>query len=148
MSTFISSEPDIGPTPALDDIERCVAWLYATAVRMRQGPPPSARRILPLVRQILAETEALNVLLERITVTDLDSDAVIDVAGILARALDQWRVVLRRWRQQAQYRALAVSAIYLVENVERLLYVLVSAAWAREAGVLLGPITPRGQKMH
>ena len=132
MSTFISSEPDIGPSLVVDDVERHVAWFYATAVRRRRGTPLSGQRIVRLVRQILAETEAFNTLLAQLTVTELDGDAAIDVAGVLARALDQWRVALTKWRGEARYRALAVSAAHLVDVAERLLDALASAAWPRE----------------
>ena len=119
---------------ALDEVERHVVWLYATAVRTRRKTPPNAQLVLRPVRQILRETEAFNTLLARLTVTDLDGDAAIDVAGVLTRALVQWRVALKEWRSEARYRALAVSATHPVDIAERLLDALVSAALVREEG--------------
>lgn len=147
MSRFIGSEPDRGAALALDDIERHVAWLYATAVRTRKRAPTNAQQVR-LVRQILAETEAFSTLLERLNVTDLDSDAALDVAGILTRALDQWRVALKRWRHEACDRALAVSAAQLVEVAERMLDALTSAAWVPEERTCQRGTAPRTWKAH
>ena len=134
-STFISAEEATLATRALDDVERHVAWFYTTAVRTRRRPPPTAPHVRRLVRQILAETEAVHTLLVQLTTIELDGDAALDVAAVLTRALDRWRLAVPPWRDEARYRALAVSATYLVELAERLLDALTVAAWAREEGV-------------
>ena len=148
MSRFISSEHDIGASQALDNIERHVAWLYTTGLRARHRTPLSAQRVLRLVHQILAETEAFSTLPGRIPMSELDGDAAIDVSAVLTRALDHWRVALTKWRDEAPYRALGVSARHLVEVAERLLDALTSAALGRQEEAFQTAITARVQKTH
>jgi hypothetical protein len=100
--------------PNLTDIERHVAWLYATALRLLRDSPVQPGRRQRLVQQVLRESEALRSLVGRLRVLDLDPDLALDVAMIQGRALDLWRIRLKEWRTDPQYADLVSAGTELL----------------------------------
>ena len=101
--------------PTLRDLERHVAWSYSMGVALESDPgwcgtEGRRRRFLAHVFQ---ETETLTQMVSRLEPLDFDPDLALDVAMILARALDLWNVAIARWRAQPECASLAAAATEL-----------------------------------
>ena len=101
--------------PTLRDLERHVAWSYSMGVALESDPEwcgTEGRRRRFLAR-VFQETETLTQIVSRLEPLDFDPDLALDVAMILARALDLWNVAIARWRAQPECASLAAAATEL-----------------------------------
>lgn len=118
-------------TAMLNEIERHVAWFYAAAVRISTDTATHSRSASeePFLRRVLRTTETFRTAIGWLHDVKPHPDEILDLAVILARALEYWERARAAWQPDPSHAALSAAAGELAETAEALEDVIATAPW-------------------